>query len=46
MKAMPDLCNYIRDTKGITFEDAARIFDTYAFDRWGLASGRVSLISR
>lgn len=46
MKAMPDLCAYVRDTKGITFEDAAGIFDSYAADRWGLRCGRVSLVVR
>ena len=46
MKAMPDLCAYVRDTKGITFEDAAGIFDSYADDRWGLRCGRVSLVVR
>jgi hypothetical protein len=44
--AMPELSEYIRNSKGITFEDAAKVFDSYAFDRWGLACGRVSLISR
>lgn len=46
MKAIPDLCKYVRDTNGITFEDAGKIFDSYVYDRWGLSCGRVSLISR
>lgn len=46
MRAMPELCAYVRRTSGAAFEDAARIFDSYAFDRWGLACGRVSLVTR
>ena len=46
MKALPELCDYVKETQGITFEDAARIFDSYAFDSFGLACGRVHLIFR
>lgn len=46
MKAIPELCAYVRTTNGIPFEDAARIFDSYAQDRWGLNCGRVALIVR
>lgn len=42
----PDLCAWVRSTGGITFEDACNVLNTYVFDRWGLASGRVSLITR
>ena len=45
-QALPALCAYVRRTEGRTFEDAAEIIDTYVFDRWGLAAGRVSLINR
>ena len=45
-KAIPNLCNYVRRTEGRAFEDAAKIFDSYVFDRWGLNCGRVSLIVR
>lgn len=46
MKALPELCDYVKETQGYTFEDAARIFDSYAFDNFGLACGRVHLIFR
>lgn len=46
MKAIPELCAYVRATEGATFEDAAKIFDSYADSRWGLGCGRVSLIVR
>ena len=46
MKALPELCDYVKETQGMTFEDAARIFDSYAFDNFGLACGRVHLIFR
>ncbi len=45
-QALPELCAYVRRTRGQTFEDAAAIIDTYVFDRWGLTAGRVSLITR
>lgn len=45
-KAIPRLCNYVRGTEGRAFEDAAKTFDSYVFDRWGLNCGRVSLIIR
>ena len=45
-KAIPNLCNYVKRTEGRAFEDAAKIFDSYVFDRWGLNCGRVSLIIR
>ena len=46
MDAIPELCEYVRATKGYTFEDAGKILDDYAFDNWGLACGRISLVSR
>lgn len=46
MKAMPELCAWVRQTEGMTFEDAGKILDTYAFDNWGLRAGRVMLMSR
>lgn len=46
MNAMPDLCAWVRNTSAVTFEDAGRILDTYAFDNWGLRAGRVMLMSR
>lgn len=46
LKAIPELCAYVRATNGVAFEDAAAIFDSYAESRWGLGCGRVSLIVR
>ena len=43
-EAIPDLCDFVRQTQGKTFEDAGKVLNDYAFDRWGLAAGRVSLI--
>lgn len=46
MRGEPELAAYVRKTKGIAFEDAARILDDYALTNWGLACGRVSLVRR
>lgn len=46
MNYIPELCAWVRANNGITFEDAGKILDEYACDSWGLACGRVSLISR
>ena len=43
---IPELCAWVRANEGITFEDAGKILDAYAYDSWGLSCGRVSLISR
>ena len=43
-KAIPALAEHVRETRGIPFEDAAKVFDEYAFDNWGLSCGRVWLI--
>lgn len=43
-KAIPALAEHVRQTHGIPFEDAAKVFDEYAFDNWGLSCGRVWLI--
>lgn len=37
---------YIRDTQAQAFVDAAEVLNSYALDTWGLACGRVSLVSR
>jgi hypothetical protein len=46
MKGIPELAAYVRDNDGKQFEDTARLFEEYAFSRWGLACGRVSLVRR
>ena len=43
-ETIPELSDWVRSTGGQTFEDAGRALNEYAFDRWGLACGRVSLI--
>ena len=43
-REIPLLAAYVRQTHGIPFEDAAKVFDEYAFDNWGLSCGRVWLI--
>jgi len=43
-KEIPELAAHVRQTRGIPFEDAAKVFDEYAFDNWGLSCGRVWLI--
>ena len=41
LRTVPDLALYVRATRGIAFEDAAYVFDAYAFDNWGLSCGRI-----
>lgn len=41
-----ELCDWVKNTDARTFEDACRVLDSYAQDNWGLASGRVALITR
>ncbi|MCR5290519.1 MAG: hypothetical protein K6E51_11040 [Treponema sp.] len=40
------LCDYIQYTNGQAYEQAAEVLNEYAFTQWGLAAGRVSLVSR
>ena len=42
----PKLARYVRETRAQAFVDAAGVLNEYAFDRWGLACGRVWLTSR
>jgi hypothetical protein len=44
IRGIPELAAYVRNNKGIQFEDAARVLNEYAFDNWGLVCGRVSLV--
>ncbi len=46
MSYQKELCDWVKNTKAQTFEDACRVLDSYASDNWALASGRVSLITR
>lgn len=46
MAYQKDLCDWVKNTNAQTFEDAARVLDSYVQDRWSLACGRVSLIVR
>lgn len=45
-KAIPELADYVIKTKGQTFEDVGHFFDSFAFDNYGLACGRVHLVYR
>lgn len=46
MSYQKELCDWVKNTNAQTFEDACRVLDSYAADNWGLASGRVALITR
>ncbi len=41
-----DLASYIRSTQAQAFEEAGNFLNDYVFDNWGLACGRVSLITK
>lgn len=45
-RIQPESAEYIRSTNAQAFVDAAEILNSYAFDNWGLACGRVALIQR
>jgi hypothetical protein len=45
-KKEPVLAAYVRDTGAVAFEDAGAVLNDYAFDHWGFAAGRVSLVVR
>lgn len=42
----PELALYVRQTEAAPFVEATALLNDYAFTRWGLAAGRVALISR
>lgn len=46
MTFTPDLANYVINTKGKGFEDAAIALNDFVFDKYGLVAGNVSLIYR
>lgn len=46
MAFTPDLANYVINTKGKGFEDAAIALNDFVFDKYGLVAGNVSLIYR
>ncbi len=45
MKALPELASYVRSTRAAGLTAAATMLDEYVFERWGLNSGRTSMIS-
>lgn len=45
-KNEPEEARYIRQTKASSFEFACSELNDYVFERWGLAAGRVNLLSR
>ena len=46
LRGEPELCAYIQDTKGSGFTKASQVLSDYVFKRWGMESGRISLVSR
>lgn len=46
LRAEPKLCAYIQESKGQGFSQASELLSRYVFSRWGIESGRVSLVSR
>lgn len=44
MKYTKVLSDYVKETKGIYFEDAAKMINDYCFDRWGITGGNICLI--
>lgn len=46
LRGEPELCAYIQDTKGAGFTKASQMLSDYVFKRWGMESGRISLVSR
>lgn len=45
-KNEPELARYVRRTEAQPFVDATAELNDYVFNRWGLAAGRVNLLSR
>jgi|WetSurMetagenome_2_1015567.scaffolds.fasta_scaffold89350_1 hypothetical protein len=46
MRGEPQRAEYVRQNNGSAFEAAGTVLNNYAFNRWGLACGRVSLVNR
>lgn len=46
MEYTPTLANYVINSKGKGFEDAANALNSFVFDKYGLIAGDVSLIHR
>ena len=46
LRAEPELCAYIQDTKGSGFSKASQVLSDYVFQRWGMEAGRISLVGR
>lgn len=45
-RIQPSGAKYIREIQAQPFVEAAKIFDDYAFEKWGLGCGRVSTVFR
>ena len=43
---LKDLAQYVLRTNAIHFQEAAEVLNDYAFSNWGLACGRVFLVSK
>lgn len=46
IRGEPELSEYVRNTKGYGFTEASQKLSDYVFNRWGMESGRVSLVYR
>lgn len=44
MKYTKALSDYVKETEGTYFEDAAKMINDYCFDRWGITGGNICLI--
>lgn len=45
-KYTPELAEYVKNTKGRGFEDAAVILNDFVFDNYGIVCGNIALINR
>jgi len=45
-KFTPELCDYIKKTEGRGFEDISNALNDFVFDKFGIVSGNVGLLSR
>ena len=46
MAFTPTLANYVINTKGKGFEDAAIALNDFVFDKYGLVAGNIALVQR
>lgn len=46
MRATPRLAAYVRETRGRGFEDAAIALNDFVYDKYGIISGNIALVTR